>query len=80
MIDLSNFTHEEEEEEPLPEKVMAFSDGQLFDFREFPHLITYETLAAEYSKSFADEWWNDKVLKVKWNIKFEGLEKTNLGG
>lgn len=68
MIDLSSFTHQEEE--PLPKGVLEFSDGELKDFRDFPYVFTYETIDDIYGKEFADKWWNDKVLKLKWIMDF----------
>lgn len=78
---LQYYDNEEPEIEPEdPNKVITFSDGEKLNLTKFRGIATRENFILKYGHRIADKWWQEKVLKVKWNIFFEGLENTNLGG
>jgi hypothetical protein len=80
-MNLSDFLEcEIEEEEVDPNKVITFSDGEELNLTKFRGIATRENFILKYGSQIADKWWKEKVIKVKWNIYFEGLENTNLGG
>ncbi len=79
--DFLNVPEELLEKEPEdPNKVIYFHNGEKLNLTKFRGIATHENLVLKYGPRIADKWWNEKVLKVKWHIYFEGLENTNLGG
>lgn len=59
-----------EEEEEVQENKISFANGESIEMDDFDGIATYENILFQCGKRLADKYWEEKIIKIKWNIFF----------